>query len=232
MRGMAMSLRIKDLRLGIAVAVFVAWSAAVAAQGPVFKPGDAGVQPPVIVKQVKPAHTAAVMGEPVEGTVWLRTVVDTKGRPGRIEVLKSVQRSIDSVAVAALAKWRLTPAKKDGKPVAYQFDVHMVFDLRGGRRDPVAECGKAGATNPTMVKDVKPKYTRNAFRDRARGTVELDGIVEIDGTVTSVRLLKPLHPELNVSAVDAFMQSRFKPGMLAGVPVACRVHLEYSFETR
>lgn len=227
-----MELRIRNLRLGIVGAVLIAWSASVAAQSAVFKAGDPGVQPPVIVKEVKPAHPAVVPDEPVEGTVWLRTVVDVKGRPGAIEVLKSVQSSVDKAAVAALSKWKFKPASKDGKPVAYQLDVHMIFDRRRGHRGPVYDSGSAGVTNPAVIKEVKPKFTIDPVRRRADGTVELDGIVETDGTISSVRLLKPLHPEFNVEAINALLQWRFKPCLLAGVPVACRVTVEFSQYTR
>ena len=198
----------------------------------IYKAGDPGVQPPVVVKEIKPLYTASAMHDRVEGTVLLQTIVDTRGRPRDITVLMPLERSLDQTAVDTLGKWRFTPAKKDGKPVQYLLQVSMTFDLRAGHRGPLCQKGDTGLVNPRVVKDVKPEYTRNAMLDRANGRIELEGIVETDGTVSSVRLLEGLHPELNSAAFAAFMSMRFKPATLAGVPIACEVRIEYTFNLR
>ena len=53
----------------------------------------------------------------VEGTVVLEIVVDVKGRVARARVVKSIPE-LDAAALACVKKWRFTPARKEGRPVA------------------------------------------------------------------------------------------------------------------
>ena len=209
-----------------------ALASVIALTAQIYKPGDPGVQPPVVTKEVKAIYSASAMHDGVEGTVELEAVIDTRGRPREIRVVKLLERTLDENARAALGKWRFAPARKDGKPVDYRLQVSMTFDRRNGHRGPVCEKGDTTIVNPSVVKDVKPQYTVNAMTAKARGRVELEGIVETDGMVSSIRMTEGLHPDLNAASFAAFMAMRFKPATRGGVPIACRVTIEYTFNLR
>ena len=216
-----------SVRTALAFAALVGATPPLAAQKVIYKPGDPGVEPPAVVTEIKPSYTPAAMQSGVEGTVLLTTVVDTKGRPQKITVTRSLERSLDQKATAALGKWRFTPAMKDGRPVDYELAVWMTFDLRGGHRGPVYDLPDAEITPPTMLVDVKPRLP-----SPRHGAIKLQGIVETDGSVSSVRVLGTTDTVLNVVAMEAFLASRFKPATRAGIPVACRVEMEYTFQVR
>jgi TonB family protein len=196
----------------------------------IYTADHAGVRPPVLVKEFRAEYSPSAMHDRIEGTVELRAIIDTKGRPTAIEVTRSLEPTLDESAKRALGKWRYTPARKDGKPVDYRLPVSMTFDVRNGHRGPLCEKGDAAVTNPSVLKDVKPQFTTASLG--VRGRVELEGIVETDGSVSSIRLVQPLHPDLNVSGFNAFRAMKFKPATRGGVPIACRVTMEYTFNVR
>ncbi len=89
-----------------------------------------------------------------------------------------------------------------------------------------------GATSPKIIKEVKPEYTVRAMRDKARGKVEIRVIVNEDGSVGDLHLLKALHPDLDTAALAALRQWKFKPGTQFGKPVPTVIEIEFTFTLR
>jgi TonB family protein len=91
--------------------------------------------------------------------------------------------------------------------------------------------GQPGLTPPGVLKDVKAQYTEAALRGRIQGTVRLRAVVETDGSVSNVEVVKPLDAAtgLDQAAVDALKQWRFKPGTREGKPVRVRIDVEMGF---
>jgi protein TonB len=90
----------------------------------------------------------------------------------------------------------------------------------GGSGDKPMRVG--GDVNPPVaVKRVDPIYPDVARKARIEGMVILETIIDRDGNVTDVRVLKGLPLGLDQSAVDAVKRWKFKPGTLNGqaVPV-------------
>jgi TonB family protein len=89
-----------------------------------------------------------------------------------------------------------------------------------------------GISPPQLLSDVKPNYTASAMSARAQGVIVLEGVISRDGIVTDVRVVQPLHPELDAEAVRAFQQWRFQPGTHLGTPVPIKVQAEMTFSLR
>jgi TonB family protein len=64
-----------------------------------------------------------------EGTVILGLVVGSDGLPRDITVSHPRSPKLDEAAIAAVKKWRFSPATKDGKPVATSILVEVRFHL-------------------------------------------------------------------------------------------------------
>src|SRR5262245_44256003 len=79
----------------------------------------------------------------------------------------------------------------------------------------------AGVTTPRLVTQVKPRYTVEAMRAKVQGTVLVECVVEVDGTVRRARVARSLDPRfgLDQTAVDAVKEWRFEPGTKDGKPV-------------
>ena len=83
---------------------------------------------------------------------------------------------------------------------------------------------------PRLIKEIKPKYTNEALRDRIQGTVLLEVIVASDGCTSQIRVLRSLdRGGLDDEAVAAVAQWRFEPGRLAGAPVDVLVTVMVDF---
>jgi TonB family protein len=87
----------------------------------------------------------------------------------------------------------------------------------------------AGIQDPRVLKDVRPVYFEPAGRAVAQGEVGMEAVIEADGTVGDVRLIKTLHPDHDQAALAAARQWRFAPATQGGKPIATIVTLMMSF---
>ena len=100
---------------------------------------------------------------------------------------------------------------------------------------PTREVFKGGkgtnVTLPKLVKEFKPIYTQAAMSAKVQGLVTLEAVVEADGRVSEVKVVKSLDKEhgLDDEAVNTLKKWVFSPGTKDGVPVAVRVEVEMSF---
>ena len=91
-----------------------------------------------------------------------------------------------------------------------------------------------GVTEPIQIRDFKPQYTADAMRAKIQGAALLECIIEADGSVSECRVLKSLDPTfgLDLEAVKAAKQFRFRPATLNGKPVRYRANFEINFTLR
>ena len=82
---------------------------------------------------------------------------------------------------------------------------------------------------PIAVKRVDPIYTEVARRARTQGIVIIEAVIDRQGNVTEARVLKPLGFGLDVAALNAVRQWKFKPGTLNGEPVPVYYNLTVNF---
>jgi TonB family protein len=92
----------------------------------------------------------------------------------------------------------------------------------------------AGIQMPSVVKEMKPNYTRDAMDARIEGVVEMQAVVETSGKVGQVRVVRSLDKEhgLDEEAVKALKQWTFNPGKKNGEVVPVLVNIEMSFALR
>lgn len=92
----------------------------------------------------------------------------------------------------------------------------------------------SGISLPRVLLEVKPQYTADAMRAKVQGTVFLEAVVNPDGSVTNIRVLRSLDPVfgLDQEAIKAASQWRFAPGMRQGTPVPVIITIELTFTLR
>ena len=80
-------------------------------------------------------------------------------------------------------------------------------------------------------REVKPRYTAGALAANIQGTVFLAAVVNIDGSVGDLALLRSLDAQfgLDREAVVAAKQWRFDPAALHGEPVPTLITIEVTF---
>ncbi len=83
---------------------------------------------PLAVKMVPPVYPERARDAGVEGQVMVKALLGTDGRVERIVISKSVP-ALDEAAAAAVRKWRFSPARCGGRPVAIWVAVPVKFTL-------------------------------------------------------------------------------------------------------
>ncbi len=86
-----------------------------------------------------------------------------------------------------------------------------------------------GMTKPEPIRQVQPRYTENARRAGIQGAVILEAVIDEQGNVTNVRVLRGLPLGLDREAVNAVQQWKFRPAMMANKPVKIYFNLTVNF---
>ena len=96
--------------------------------GGAFKIGG-GVSAPKVIFQVEPEYSEDARKAKFQGTVVIALVVDEKGNPRDIRVVRPLGMGLDQKAIEAVEKWRFRPGQKDGKAVPTQATIEVSFRL-------------------------------------------------------------------------------------------------------
>jgi len=83
---------------------------------------------------------------------------------------------------------------------------------------------------PERVYSPQPAYTEIARKARIQGVVIVQAIIDKQGNVTNVKVLKGLPMGLEEAAVEAMKQWKFKPATLNGRPVTVYYNLTVNFK--
>lgn len=96
--------------------------------GGVFKVGG-GISAPQAVSTPDPEYTEEARLAKTQGTCILWLIVDDKGHPRNIRVVRGLGNGLDAKAIQAVQRWQFQPALKDGHPVNVQISVEVGFHL-------------------------------------------------------------------------------------------------------
>jgi periplasmic protein TonB len=91
----------------------------------------------------------------------------------------------------------------------------------------------SGVVPPTLLKQVTPRYTADAMRQRIQGTVTLEVVVSREGIPVAIRVTRSLDPGgLDQEAIAAVREWRFTPGRVGNTPVDVLVTILLDFSVR
>ncbi|HET9225827.1 MAG TPA: energy transducer TonB [Thermoanaerobaculia bacterium] len=82
---------------------------------------------------------------------------------------------------------------------------------------------------PVKISGALPKYPEEARKARVSGVVTLEAVIDEQGNVTDVKVLKGLPMGLDQAAIDAVKTWKFKPATLDGKPVKVYYTLTVTF---
>jgi periplasmic protein TonB len=86
-----------------------------------------------------------------------------------------------------------------------------------------------GIVPPKKIFDPRPLYTEEARQARVQGTVILQAVVDAQGNVTDVKILKGLPLGLQESAIQTVKTWKYEPATRGGEPVAVYLNLVVNF---
>jgi len=88
-----------------------------------------GVSAPVPIYKPEPEYSEEARKAKFQGTVVLFIVVDEKGNPRDLKVIRPLGLGLDQKAIEAVQKWKFRPGMKDGHPVSVQATIEVNFRL-------------------------------------------------------------------------------------------------------
>ena len=109
--------------------------------GPGFGPGSGGntgggaykigggVSAPAVILKVEPEYSEEARKAKFQGTVLLSVIVDEKGNPRDLRIVRPLGLGLDEKAIEAVMKWRFRPGLKDGRAVPVSAYVEVNFRL-------------------------------------------------------------------------------------------------------
>jgi protein TonB len=86
-----------------------------------------------------------------------------------------------------------------------------------------------GVSAPVAIYSPDPPYTEQAREAKYQGDVVLEIVVQPDGSVSAVQVVKPAGLGLDQSAVKTVRTWKFKPGLRNGAPVPVRMLVDVTF---
>jgi TonB family protein len=86
---------------------------------------------PTVEHRVDAKYGDFAVRDKVQGAIQLRLVVNPAGAPLRIAISRPLGYGLDAAAVDAMRKWRFSPGRRDGDPVATGVAVEQDFKLVG-----------------------------------------------------------------------------------------------------
>ena len=162
-------------------------------------------------------------------TVWEKDAGDLLERALAISAIKP------DVQALALELESLQPKNKDKSTMLriQAMDIHtkLVEGILPGRvvSDSLPPKNIGEVQPPTLIHRVEPSYSAEAIILLITGGVQLNVIVEPDGTASTAKVLKPLGWGLDEEAAKCLKGWRFNSGTIGGTPVRVQVTIEISF---
>lgn len=86
-------------------------------------------------------------------------------------------------------------------------------------------------TNPVKTRDVAPEYPQSALSGRTEGSVVIELLLDIRGSIGRVHVVSP-PSVLDAAAVQAVLQWQFTPATRDGVPTAIAITTRVDFRVR
>ena len=96
--------------------------------GGVYRIGG-GVTQPTVIFQVEPEYSEEARKAKFQGTVVLYVIIDEKGLPRQLKVVRALGLGLDEKAMEAVKRWRFRPGYLNGKAVAVEATVEVNFRL-------------------------------------------------------------------------------------------------------
>ncbi len=183
---------------------------------------------PKVLHSVKPIpHPEEALRDSLEGKVFLKFRVNVDGSVSNVRVLRGLE-VFHRAAIDAVSQFRFKPAEHNGKVVPVWMTQPINFQLPKQQSTPPAS-GDADSSKvlgffmvevkPKLMHAVKFVHPEKAIRDSLEGKVFLKFKVNVDGSVSDVRVLRGLGV-FHQAAIDAISQFRYIPAEHNGKPVA------------
>jgi TonB family protein len=185
-------------------------------------------------------YPAEARNRNIQGTVEYKFTVEADGKVTSVEIVSGIGSGCDEevLRVAALMPaWK--PATKGGKPVKSTMVLPVKFTLSNGTNEsddvftvvekspsfPGGDDARAAHFGKVMT------YPESARKDKVEGTVYVTFIVEKDGSLSNVRILRGVRKDLDEVALRVInSMPLWEPGTQRGEPVRVQFNMPIKFK--
>jgi len=188
------------------------------------------VSQPVLNEYVPPDNSLC-SGQP--GYVIVNLEIDAHGVPGNVRVGSTPNDTVSLGVVEAVGKWRFKPGTENNK--ARPAKGTIVLECRPGGAPAVQtpdtntfRVGN-GVTAPVPIFRPEPQYSEEARKAKLQGEATLAVVVDANGKISDIRVVKPLGFGLDEEAAAAVLQWRFRPATKDGIPVRVAAAIAVNF---
>jgi TonB family protein len=165
-----------------------------------------------------------------QGYVAVNFKIGADGVPSDIEVGADAAGSTGDRVLSAVRSWRFRPASRNGTDSPGSGRVLLECHPAETLAAPGQIYSVGVVVPPAFLFRREAEYSEEARRAKRQGQIALSFIVEPDGKVSGVRVLRSLGMGLDEQAIGAVMQWRFKPGTKDGKPVRVAVQATVDFK--
>ena len=171
----------------------------------------------------------------IQGTVVVSFTVEVDGAIKNVKVVRGKDPLLDKEAVRLMSimpKWN--PGKQNGEPVAVSYTLPIKFRLPTSEDVGTMEDEKVYSMDEVEVRPSFPdgedamylwiennlRYPPEMAADDIIGTVIVQCVIEKDGSISDIQIIKSLYPQLDKEAVRVVSKMpKWKPGLMNGQPV-------------
>jgi len=83
-------------------------------------------EPKMTNLNITPMYPSFELANRIEGNVFVRIKIDEQGKVDVILIQSSGNSALDNAALQSLRTWRFEPARRDGKPVPFEYPRHEI----------------------------------------------------------------------------------------------------------
>ncbi|GMR21759.1 MAG: hypothetical protein BMS9Abin37_0074 [Acidobacteriota bacterium] len=88
-----------------------------------------GIEPPSLLKQVRPNYTDEALAKKVVGEVVLEVIILAEGKIGPVRVLRGLSAGLNEKAIECVRQWVFVPGKFKGQPVDVIAEIEVNFSI-------------------------------------------------------------------------------------------------------
>lgn len=195
------------------------------------------------VEQLAPKYPEPLRAKGTEGWVVVEYTVDETGRVLQPKVRKSSNTDFEAETLKSVAGWKFTPGQFQGRISRATLTTTVTFGLAANgtwsatsavppppRLDTAfphpnpttsrAQNWKDLEVRPRALFQVTPTYPLELSAAKVEGKVTVEFVIDPDGNVRDVRVVRSSHKAFEAPAIAAVLQWKFAPGEIKGRKVA------------
>lgn len=168
----------------------------------------------------------------IQGRVYVQFVVNKKGLPTHVHVLRGIGSGCDDAAITAVKKYAsFTPGMNSGKPVRVQMALPILFKLVSRKKVYINVDKEPRLAIPYTKFESKVTFPEKCRKAGIQGRVILEMIIDREGKPRNVHVLKGIGGSCDEAAVKSVEKyATFSPAKLHGVAVKTRIKFPVIFK--